>query len=398
MKLAERSDCTGCGACVAACPKGAISYEDDFEGFPQPVVDEEKCINCGLCEKVCPALNKPGERKALDVYAAQIKDREALAQSTSGGLFTLFSREILKRGGVVYGCVWDKDYNAVFTKAETEEELAPMRGSKYVWCNAGICFKEIKDFLSAGRAVLFTGCPCQIAALRTFLRKDYEKLYLISFFCGGAPSPMAFHAYIETITKDVPKEKLDFKLRDKSKYGVGVNISYNGKHGRVHEDYLQNPYFFCYHTKLFHRPPCYHCSYRYEARYDDITFGDYWGIKKYHTEFDIRAGVSAMLVNSEKGRELLDSVKDQVQLVPTKIEHIADGNNLTLGDKIKTFPVPKFREDFLRIVKEKGWDSADKKYLHGKVRTKLRVKRFLKKKIFSRLPVGLQLKIKKLLH
>lgn len=387
MKLADRLVCTGCGACEQVCPRSAIQYKPDEEGFPTPYIDSEKCVECGLCEKVCPAVNPPEKHPVKAAYAVQMLDREALKDSTSGGLFTVFSREVFKRNGVVYGCVWDEQYNAVIRKAENEEELKPMRGSKYVWSYAADTFPEIKEYLQNGRVVLFTGLPCQVAGLKNYLQKDYENLYLLDFFCGGSPSPMAFQAYLKTITKRVPLEKLNFKFRDKEKFGVGVHISYEGKRERIHQSYVRNPYFFSYHTKVFHRPPCYHCQYRYEQRVEDLTMGDYWGVGKFHTEFDVRGGVSALLVNTDKGALLLDAVKDQLQISETKIEDIAVGNNLTLGAGKKTFCAPKFRADFFAAIHAKGWKAAERKYLYDKVRLKLwlktkvpeRVKRILKR-------------------
>ena len=119
-----------------------------------------------------------------------------------------------------------------------------MRGSKYVWSWAGDTFPEIEAFLKAGRTVLFTGLPCQVAGLKNYLRKEYDNLFLVDFFCGGSPSPYAFHEYLKTITRDVPMDKLDFKFRDKLKHGVGVHISYEGKNRRIHQSYVRNPYFF----------------------------------------------------------------------------------------------------------------------------------------------------------
>ncbi len=374
MELVKAEFCTGCGACVKACPKSAIHYVTDKEGFPVPEIRTDKCINCGICTQVCPAVSKPETHEIRQAYAAQMLDRETLKESTSGGLFTVFAREIFHRGGVVYGCVWDDEYNAVVRKAENEDEIKSMRGSKYVWSYAADCFPEVKQLLNEGRIVMFTGLPCQVAGLKNYLRKDYDNLYLVDFFCGGAPSPYAFHEYLKTITTDIPLDQLDFKLRDKSKYGVGVNISYNSPSGRVHQSYVRNPYFFSYHTKVFHRRCCYHCQYRYEQRAEDITIGDYWGVAKYHNEFDVRAGVSALLINSEKSAELLESVRKNLQLSPTRLQDIAEYNNLTLEDEKREFPLSPFRDAFFETLRTKGWTAAERKYLYNKIRLKLWLK------------------------
>lgn len=383
MQLADKSICTGCGACAKACPKQAIAYRDDEEGFPTPYIQTDKCIECGLCNRVCPALHMPETHPIQKAYAAQLVDREALKDSTSGGVFTALAREIFRRGGLVYGCVWDENYNAVVRKAENEEEMIPMRGSKYVWSWAGDTFPEVKSYLEGGRTVLFTGLPCQVAGLKNYLRKDYDNLYLVNFFCGGSPSPFAFHEYLKSITKVTPLRELDFKLRDKERDGVGVHISYNTPKGRVYQSYVRNPYFFSYHTKVFHRKPCYHCQYRYRDRVDDLTFGDFWGVKKYHPELDVRAGISAVLVNTDKGAELLNAVKDQLILVETKAENIAPENNLTLSDKKVVFHAPEFRDAFFQTLRSKGWTAAERKFLFNKSRLKLYIKRSIPPKYLA---------------
>lgn len=374
MKLADTSICTGCGACAKACPKQAIDFRDDQEGFPTPYIQSDQCIECGACNKICPALHMPETHPIQAAYAAQILDKDALKDSTSGGVFTALSREIFRRNGVVYGCIWDEAYNAIVRKAENEEEMKSMRGSKYVWSWAADTFPEIKKYLEEDRIVMFTGLPCQVAGLKNYLRKGYGNLYLVDFFCGGSPSPYAFHEYLKTITKDIPMGQLNLKLRDKEKYGVGVHISYETKQGRVHQSYIRNPYYFSFYTKVFHRQSCYHCQYRYEKRVEDITIGDYWGVEKFHFEFNVRAGVSAVLINSDKGAELIDAVRQEIQLSETAVTNIAVGNNLTLGDKQVEFHSPQFRDAFFHTLKTKGWTAAERKYLYNKTRLKLWIK------------------------
>ena len=391
MKLVERNQCTGCGACMKACPKGAISFQNDDEGFPSPLIDDEKCIECGQCNRVCPSVNFPASNKIRVSYAAQIKDKEALEKSTSGGMFTAFAREIFRRDGIVYGCVWDQDYNAVVVGAEDEYGLEAMRGSKYVWSWAGDTYPEIKKQLTDGRTVLFTGLPCQAAGLRNYLGKDYDNLYIIVFFCGGASSPYAFQEYLKTITKAVTKKELDFKFRDKSRYGVGVYISYNTKKGKNFQTYVENPYYFSYYTKVSHRRSCYVCKYRYEQRIEDITIGDYWGVSKFHPELYSHDGVSALLINTDKGQELLDSVKNEIILLPTKVEYITEWNNLTLGDQRVEFKYVSFRKDFFKTLKKSGWGTAERRFLiFNRTRIKLWLKSVISPKYLNA--------AKKLLH
>ena len=125
---------------------------------------------------------------------------------------------------------------------------------------------------------------------------------------------------------------------------------------------------------MFHRRSCYHCQSRYTYRIDDITIGDFWGVSKFHDEFDAKAGVSSILVNTEKGAALLESVKDKLQISDAKLEDIADYNNLTLTDKKVEFRIPSFRDAFFEELKAEGWKSAERKYLYNKTRIKLWMK------------------------
>lgn len=362
--LAPRELCTGCGACMKKCPQGAISFIPDDEGFPTPKIQENLCVHCGLCNKVCPALNKPETNLIKAAYAAQITDKVALSDSTSGGLFTAFSREIFRLNGVVYGCVWDENYNAVVRNAKNEEEIKPMRGSKYVWSWAGDTFPEIKEYLDSGRIVLFSGLPCQVAGLKNYLSKKYENLYLVDFLCSGSPSPLALDKYLDTICKKEERKNLNLKFRDKVPYGVGVHITYNGKRKRIKKgEHIRNPYYWSFYTRLVDRKSCYQCEYGSGNRLSDITLGDYWGISDFHNELNSRDGVSAILVNSEKGESLIQSLKNNIKLVETDPKNISKANNLFIGDKKRNIHEPRNREQFFIMLKTRGWKAAERKYL-----------------------------------
>lgn len=369
IALAAKDRCTGCGACGEICPKGAISFQPDAEGFPFPVILKEKCIRCGACERACPALNTPETQSVREAYAAQINDRDVLMESTSGGVFSALSSAVFRLGGTVYGCVWDPEYNAVISRAENGEQIAPMHGSKYVWSRAGDSYPKVKSDLEEGRTVLFSGLPCQVAGLRGYLGKEYEQLYTLDCLCSGAPSPLALKAYLRTVVPSGNYDDLNLKFRDKIPYGVGVHITHKGKRAKRRAEHITNPYYYSFYSRMIDRESCYSCPYGTDSRISDLTMGDYWGVSRFHPEMNVRDGISALLINTEKGRELFDAIQADVTVVPTLAENIAKENNLSIG-KVKPFRRPKNRDRFLAAIAADGWKKAERKYLFNRNRFK----------------------------
>lgn len=363
VTLASLDECTGCGACKQICPKKAIEFKADEMGFKYPFIDQEKCINCGLCETTCPILHEPATHPIIKAYAVQNKDSHALQKSSSGGVFILLASEIIRKNGVVFGCVFNQKSEVVFTKAQTEEELKPMQGSKYVWADASVVYRDVRDELKQDRPVLFTGMPCQIAGLKKYLKKEYENLYLLDFLCGGSNSQMAWELYLQSIVKDCDREKLNFQFRDKEKSGTGVYPSYQLPKKKVYTNSATNSYFYAKLKKYTQRHSCFHCTYRGTERASDFTMGDYWGVEKHHPDLDEKAGVSIILLNTEKGRALFEGVSSMAECRETALQNIAEKNVLNLKNEAANCPIPKCQSDFFKDIQKKGWKAGSRKYL-----------------------------------
>lgn len=189
--------CCGCNSCAQSCPKQCISMSEDNEGFLYPSVDTNLCVECHLCEKVCPVLNISSGQYPISCYAAKSPDEQIRKESSSGGIFSLLAQKIIENDGVVFGAAFNKKWEVVHCYTETLEGLNSLRGSKYVQSKIGNAYEQVKTFLKNGRLVLFSGTPCQIAGLKTFLRKDYENLITLDFVCHGVPSPGVLRWYLQ---------------------------------------------------------------------------------------------------------------------------------------------------------------------------------------------------------
>lgn len=269
--------CCGCGACVQKCQKQCISLQEDNEGFLYPRVDTETCIDCGFCEKVCPMLSPYQSRKPQQVLAAINKDEKIRMESSSGGIFTLLAEKVINEGGVVFGARFDEEWQVTIDYTETIEGLAAFRGSKYVQARTGDAYKLCEKFLRDERQVLFSATPCQIAALKHSLRKDYPNLITVACACHGAPSPLVWKYFLLQVSKG--RTISEVKFRDKSTGWKHYSFTITFANGEVYtDDALNVPYMKGFVKALIERPACEKCKFKNGKSGADVILADHWGI------------------------------------------------------------------------------------------------------------------------
>ena len=329
--LANFKNCTGCTACYNACIYGAISMATDKEGFLMPVVNNDKCVECHLCEKVCPIVS-PRENKNTkqpDVFAMwSLPDR---TKSSSGGAFSAYARMILKNGGVVFGAAFDRNMGLRHIGVETIEGLDDLRGSKYVQSDVNGCFGNIKSLLKDGRFVLFCGTPCQVAGLKSFLRRDYDNLLTLDLVCHGVPSVAVFKTYLKKLsTRFAGKGRIDgFEFRRRNSWGFAPTVSLSGKLTKIYGG--DNAYMSAFDKSAIFRNSCYSCPFAKLPRIGDCTIADFWGIGRHGAPFrhDEQKGVSLVMVNNNKGQGFTDKLEDVFIEERDLDEALIENHNIT---------------------------------------------------------------------
>ncbi len=315
IELAAKNLCSGCSACFAVCPKDAIEMRPDEHGFLHPRIDAAKCISCGLCGKICPVFHPGRPDENPTAYAARTKDLALRLASSSGGIFTELAKTVLAKGGVVFGCVLEKGtVKAIHTKAETLDELAAMRGSKYVQSDLRGTLSEAKAELEKGRAVLFSGTPCQIAGLHAFLGRTHDNLLTVEVICHGVPAPEVFEKFKreEEVRSGKVLENIVFKDKKQS-WNNPVLVSVFGDGSEDEVPLYDNSFIAAFLTGLCLRGSCYACASREGRSGADFTIADFWGIEKVCPELDDDKGTSLVICHSEKANEKWMSLRDKVE-------------------------------------------------------------------------------------
>lgn len=312
IKIVPHEACTGCGACLNKCPKDAIVMQYDAEGFLFPTITDA-CVECGACLQVCPAENPVELHETPRSYAVLAKD-DVRMKSSSGGMFTILADEILKRGGAVCGAAYAEDYRTVHhIWAESQDELQPLRGSKYVQSNTELTYRKTKEYLNNGRTVLYTGCPCQIAGLYRYLGKPYDNLFTADIVCHGSNSVTAYQSFLKEITNNQPIERVDF--RDKSTFGwASATTIYLQSRKVIKVPHSEGTWYKGFLEGVINRQNCGTCPYARAERVADITLADCWQVSRIDPKLDDRKGTSLVLVNSKKGKALFDDVKNSMKL------------------------------------------------------------------------------------
>lgn len=305
INITDQRNCCGCEACVQACPKHCISFDEDAEGFRYPKVDVSLCVECGACEKVCPMLTPYESCKPRQVLAAINPDEKIREESSSGGIFTMLAENVIREGGVVFGVCFDEHWQAVFGHTETADGLAAFRGSKYLQARVGNAFKEAKDYLKDGRKVLFSGTPCQISALRHFLHRDYDNLLCVDFICHGTPSPKVWRMYLDEVTQNAVRAIRDVQFRNKrqgwKRFNFDMTYDADGQHYNISSWHRENHYMRIFLDDVILRPSCYACKAKGGRSHSDLTIADFWGIGQLNPQMDDDRGTSLVLLHSDKG-------------------------------------------------------------------------------------------------
>lgn len=315
IEIKAKKDCCGCYACYNICPKQCITMKIDDEGFWYPNINEDICINCNLCEKVCPIINpvKRNDSKKI-AYAGMNKDEQIRIKSSSGGIFSILAEYIIKNNGIVYGASFDENFSVKHKRILYCTDLDLLRGSKYVQSAIDDIYKQVKNDLESNKPVLFTGTPCQVEGLRSYLKKEYVNLITMDFICHGVPSPLVWKKYLEEMKKSKQEniKNIYFRNKDIGWKNFSLKIIFDEK---IYSNTLNNDLFMKgFLQDVYLRPSCYDCKFKKINRISDITVADFWGIENVLPKMDDDKGTSLIVVHSEKGKQLFDELSEKMMV------------------------------------------------------------------------------------
>lgn len=325
--LPSFEQCCGCAACIDACPKQAISLQEDKNGLFYPKIDSQKCIDCKQCEKKCHILqtqyvhhqNNPVE---IRTYAGWSENEEIIKKSASGGIFAQLAFNFLcDNNSYVYGATLLPNNKVEHIEICRQEDIYLLQGSKYQQTNACGIYKKVQTRLKSKAKVLFSGLPCQIAALYTYLGKEgqTDNLYTIEVICHGVPTN---ELYKTALILNKAQKVLSYRHKHNGWGPSGNHVTYLKQNGEIFTPttFLSDFLFRSYLTMNFLRPNCYNCHYANIRRVADLTIGDFWGLENSsrYAEYRNSLGTSLILSNSSQGNHLLESYKDKIHLVNTE--------------------------------------------------------------------------------
>ena len=384
IKINNKVDCCGCNACGDVCAQHAITFKTDHEGFWYPEVNMQKCTDCHLCEKVCPIINikmlKKNDLPQSICYAAEHKNLEVVFDSTSGGLFSALADIMYRNKGYVGGAVFNKDFKSVKQYISSDKnDLPRLRSSKYLQSNFEGFYSQVRDLLKAGEHVLVCGSPCQMAALRAFLRKEYENLIIADYICRGINSPKVWGKYIDSFEERYGSKVVYAKAKSKEYGWRNLTQKVTLENGKSYFETKDQSNFTKGYlsTNVYCRPSCYECKFKGYPRMADITLADFWGIERVDSSMEKNLGTSLVMINSSKGQKYFENVKSRIHYIPVPFSSIEAGNK-SLNEPIE--PAKVDRKEFFQDLDRMSFVKLAEKYIKpDKITKKEKLYIFLRK-------------------
>lgn len=345
----EYSECCGCAGCHDVCPVHAISMTEAHDGFLYPKIDESICIHCQKCRNICAFAFNPASNEDYvtnEVYYGWLLKTEKRLNSTSGGAFISIANTFLdlhhETESIIYGAAWRDSSFVAHIGLKNSSDISLLSRSKYIRSSMVNIYEEIRDALRKGRYVLFSGLPCQVAELYTYLGQRYEKqLLTVDLICNGVASPLVFKDYISALGLKKRKKVIKYTFRNKvpeRKSQKFINIEYaDGTTDKTENDL----FYIAYQKRLLHPHSCFRCPYTQFNHKSDITLGDFWHLEEKIVNLTIERpyGISMVLCNTSVGSELVKNISD-MSLQKTELDFIDFGevmNETLINKKSKQF-------------------------------------------------------------
>jgi len=353
IQINDKKECCGCTACESVCPNNAIIMQPDPLGFKYPKIDMTKCVSCGLCQKTCQFHNNYNRFDNYDtpiVYGIRPKNHTILEKSQSGGAFVVLSDYILENGGAVYGAGYESVYHIIHKRTISKKDRDELRGSKYVQSDLTGIFRLVRKDLKEGLTVLFSGTPCQVEGLRSFIGATLSKnLITLDLVCHAVPSPRLWEEYVKWVEKENGEKIIQANFRNKEFGWYSHYETFSFVSGKSISYQLFRYFFFYKHLGI--RDSCTKCPYTNTKRVGDITIGDFWGWENYYNKWNDNRGVSLVMVNSRKGKELFEKIIDNIYYVQSNVEECMQPQLKQHVD----FP-QRERKEFVRDFQKRGFD------------------------------------------
>lgn len=386
IEICTPEKCCGCGACEDICPNQCIKMRQRGNGFLYPEVDTNRCCGCQLCRKTCPEYEIQYMPVNPTLYAAYALDTYTYSDGSSGGVFGLLSKEILSQGGRVYGAAFDEQLNLRHIGINDEEQLSKLFKSKYIQSDTSFIFRAVLKDLNTGNVVLFSGTPCQCAALRKYLRRDFNNLVVVDILCHGVPSSDLWKKSLKSFgtrhggiitnfqfRSKPPKRKLDHY------FSMTIKKS-NGREKKIlNRPSWEFPFYYHYTQYYGLRKTCYDCAYATPSRMGDITLADFWKLDQL-IDVDPERFVSAVITNTEKGEQLFSKIKTQCWYQQMPLSSFKLLNPTYTKGTVKT----EVNQNSLRDLEVLSFSDYEKKYMILKRDLLTRGLRFIKRIYHSR--------------
>ena len=350
-----KNQCTGCGVCAAVCGAQAIFMRRDKEGFAYPLVDESRCTPCGLCVQKCHVNQEKKSGNKNDYFGAHAKKESVRLSGSSGGIFPLLAKQVIRDGGIVVGASLRPDGSVRHIAVAQERDLALITRTKYVQSEIACVLGEIRRFLKEKKTVLFCGTPCQTEAVRTYIGEDRSRLFLVSLICYGVPSPGVWKRYVRFMEKKHRGQFRSFLFRDKRGRDNGHTCVLQLKEKEYFCSLGDDLFCRTFFRNINIRPSCFQCRYCTVDRDSDMTIGDFWGIERVRPDWNDGMGNSAVICHTPAGKELWDRVREETEWFSCREEGIANDQQPRLKTPTQPSPLRGFYMRLYRLLPFSVW-------------------------------------------